>query len=179
MQVHNGHGLGCWLASNDPRSRTYTTQLKVMETRRTVLHTANAPVLDQDGVGACVGFTCVDLVNTAKFVGSRRAGWGNSSYLANSQGFAFYREATRLDEWTDEAWEPDDTGSSVLAGAKALKRNGYIKRYEWAWDFDGFLAALQRQPVMLGTLWCESVTIGPATGGSSAMHTYLSVIWIG
>lgn len=163
MQVYEGKGLGLWLGEqfNDPASRRHTTTATVI---RTVLHSDSAPILDQGNLGACVGFTDADILNCAKFVGSRRRRDKRGRYINNLTGRAFYHEATVRDEWTDETWEPDDTGSSVLAGAKALKDLGYIDRYEWAWDMDGFLAALTRQPVMLGTLWTEGMFDPDAKG---------------
>lgn len=164
MQSVNGNGLGCWLGHNDQQSKGYTYKAAILPSRKSVVHTARAPIADQGDVGACVGFTDLDLLNTAKFYWSRRRGWGSNHYMGNEQGYAFYRDATRRDEWLDEAWEPDDTGTSVLAGAKALKANNYIDSYLWAWDMDSFLPALQRQPVMLGTLWTSGMSDPDSTG---------------
>src|SRR5690242_4046997 len=137
MQVYDGKGLGCWLGANDPRSRNFTFTGQVLSERKTVLHTARGPILDQGNLGACVGFSDADLLNTAKFYRSR--GRHRNAYLDSTYGIDFYDKATDLDEWTDENWPPDDTGTSVLAGAKALKAEGFIDRYEWAWDMNGFL----------------------------------------
>lgn len=181
MQVHNGNGLGCWLGHNDPRSLAnfrYSGRLTVP--LRSVTHTADGPILDQGDVGACVGFTCADILNTSKFYRSRMRPAKRRTFLTNDFGFDFYHEATVLDEWLGETWKPDDTGSSVLAGAKALKKYGYIDSYYWADDMAGFLAALQRQPVMLGTLWTEGMSepdyrnVVHPTGDVVGGHAYMA-----
>lgn len=147
-------GLGRW-AFTDPRSNEFP--FLGTARRRSVLHDADADILDQDGVGACVGFTCADILNTSKFYKSRRRPQGRRDYFENDSGFGFYSYATLLDEWPGEQWKPDDTGTTVTSGAEAMRKSGYIDRYEWAWDFGGFLAALERQPVMLGTLWTSGM----------------------
>lgn len=155
-------GLGLWLGVRDPASDNYIHRAKLTRPV-SVLHTATAPITDQGDVGACVGFTDLDLINTAKFLRSRRRVWSSSRYLPDDLGFSFYSAATREDEWPEE-YPPVDVGSSVLGGAKVLKSDGYIDRYEWARDFESFLAALQRQPVMLGTLWTSEMSDPTADG---------------
>lgn len=170
-QVVDGHGLGCWLGANDPKSQNYLHKGSFLPQRKTLIHRTGSSALDQDGIGACVGFTDAALLNTAKFWRSRALtqpiDGGRTQgrrYLNNAHGYEFYRVATRIDEWHGEQWEPDDTGSSVLAGAKALKLRGNIARYEWAFDVNGFITALQRQPVMVGTLWTEGMMDPDSTG---------------
>lgn len=184
MQVVDGHGLGCWLGHNDPKSKQhYTSQLRLTTTIQSGVHAANGPITDQGDVGACVGFTDLDIANTAKFYRSRLRAWGSNRYEDDEKGYGFYRAATRIDEWFDEQWEPDDTGSSVLAGAKALQQANLIESYTWAWWMDGFLAALQRQPVMLGTLWTDgmfdpdSTGLVRPTGDLSGGHAYMAFGW--
>lgn len=154
MQVHDGRGLGRWYAP-DPRNRDYSFAGTIR--RKSVLHNADGPILDQDGVGACGGFMDTDVLNTGMFAKSRKRGSKSSRYMGNDSGFGFYHYATMLDEWFDETWEPDDTGTSVVACAKAMQKANYIDRYEWAFDLSGALAALERQPIMLGTLWTSGM----------------------
>ena len=181
MQSHNGNGLGLWLGEqfNDPKSKHYA-YLAPVGAKRSVVHTALGPILNQQDVGACVGFTCADTMNTGKFHFSRMRRIPRGKYLDSRWGFGFYDRATDLDEFTDENWPPDDTGTTVLAGAKALKANWFINEYRWAWDMSGFLAALQRQPVMLGTLWTSGMSdpnseglIRP-TGDLVGGHAYMA-----
>lgn len=154
MQQHDGHGLGRW-AISDTQSLDYRYRAPVR--RRAVLHNADAPSLDQGDVGACVGFTCADLLNTSKFAKSRRRPQNRRTYFQNDSGLGFYSYATMLDEWP-ERYPPVDFGTTVTAGAKAMQKSGYIDRYEWAFTFEDFLAALERQPVMLGTLWTSGMS---------------------
>lgn len=173
MQIHDGHGLGRWYAP-DPRSTDFAFAGKVR--RKSVLHNADGPILDQDGVGACVGFLDADILNTSMFAVSRH----RHKYLGNDSGFGFYEYATLIDEWPGDHWPPDDTGTSVTSGAEAMRKSGYITRYEHAWDFAGFLAALERQPVMLGTLWTagmddpDSYGLIRPTGGIVGGHAFMA-----
>jgi hypothetical protein len=169
--------LGRWVRPMDPRSRDYAYTSRVIRPR-SVSHGAYARITDQDGVGACVGFTCLDIINTSKFLHSRYQVNRSSTYLGNDRGFDFYGLATGLDKWP-QTWPPEDTGSSILAGAKVLKQLGFIERYEWALTFESFLVALQHQPVMVGTLWTNGMSDPDATGlvrptgGLAGGHAYM------
>jgi hypothetical protein len=148
--------LGAWLGVHDPRSENFRFSATPIS-GKSVLHSAYAPITDQDGVGGCVGWTDLDTLNYTKFQRSRLFVQHSTRYLLNAKGYDFYHLATLEDEWPDEQYPPDDVGSSVLAGAKVLKNLLFVERYEWAYDFNSFLAAVQRQPVMVGTLWTEGM----------------------
>lgn len=61
-----------------------------------------------------------------------------------------YNEAQKVDEWPGEGY----AGTSVRAGAKILRREGYITGYHWAWDADTVVRAiLETGPVVVGTDW--------------------------
>lgn len=154
MQTYDGHGLGCWL-SPDPRSQEFRFSAPVR--RRSVLHDTNGPILDQGNIGACVGFTAADILNTGTFSRSRRRPQGRRTYFGSDSGFGFYEYATLLDPFPDK-WPPEDFGTTTTAGAEAMRKSGYIDRYEHTWSMSGFLAALERQPVMLGTLWTSEMS---------------------
>jgi hypothetical protein len=171
------YGLGAWLGVRDERSLNYRFTAAPVK-GRTVLHAAGAPISNQGDLGGCVGWTDLDTLNYAAFQHSRFYVNRTTRYLANPQGAYFYHLSTLADEWLDEQYPPDDTGSSVLAGAKVLKQLGYVARYEWAMDFDSFLAAVQRQPVMVGTTWTDGMfdpdskgVIRP-TGNLAGGHAY-------
>lgn len=169
--------LGAWLGVRDPRSQNYLYTATPVS-GKSVLHVAHAPITDQDGVGGCVGWTDLDTLNYAKFQNSRFFVNHSSRYLVNDKGYDFYHLATVADEWPNEQYPPDDLGSSVLAGAKVLKSLGYVSRYEWAPDFNSFLAAVQRQPVMIGSLWTngmfdpDSKGLIKPTGDIAGGHAY-------
>lgn len=72
-----------------------------------------------------------------------------------------YREAQKIDEW---ASEPHD-GTSVRAGAKALKRIGHITAYYWAARVAEVVEALLYQgPVVVGTNWHEGMQNADSLG---------------
>lgn len=154
-------GLGRWV-DFDPKSLGYL--YTATPQHRAVLHTALAPISDQDGYGACAGYTVLDLLNTSLFWPSRQSVLGSRRYLPNDLGLDFYGAATKVDEWPGEEFPPDDTGTSVLSCLKVMRTRGFIRRYEWARTFATLLGALERQPVMLGTLWTSGMDDPDASG---------------
>ncbi len=87
-----------------------------------------------------------------------------------------YHEAQRQDEWDGEDYD----GTSVRAGAKALKDLGLIDVYTWAFDADTVTeVVLEKGPVVVGTDWTDDMfepdskgvihPTGPLAGG----HAYL------
>ena len=153
--------LGCWLqGGKDPRNRNYP--YRATPVRKSITHAAGAPISDQVG-NSCVGYTCLDTVNYAKFSPNRKQINHNTKFLPNSAGLTFYSIATRLDTFPD-TYPPTDSGSTVLAGAKALQQFGLIPSYRWAFSFDDFLAAIEQQPVMVGTLWTDGMMDPDKTG---------------
>jgi hypothetical protein len=98
-------------------------------------------VLDQGTEGACVGF-----------------GW-SAELLArpvvvpkvdNAFALGIYNDARKLDDWPGE----DYSGTSVLAGAKAVQARGYMKEYRWGFSLNDLLGALSYAgPVVLGLNW--------------------------
>jgi len=108
--------------------------------------------LDQDGVGACVGF-----------------GWSNElaadpvsvQGVTNDLGFKIYHEAQLIDEWPGENYE----GTSVLAGAKIVQRMGYMDEYRWAFGIDDVMLTLSELgPVVFGVPWYQSMFAVAADG---------------
>lgn len=150
-------GLGRWAIPEDPQSRKYAYVAPPISVLRTVSHGAYAPITDQDGLGGCVGWSDLDIVNMSKFAASRKRVTGSTRYLTNDKGEEFYHLATIADEWPNEEYPPVDLGSSVLAGCKVLKQLGYIDRYEWAYTFEDMLVALQHGPVIMGTTWTNGM----------------------
>jgi hypothetical protein len=76
--------------------------------------------LDQGREGACVGFSCTNLLNTAPVM----------SELSNDYALALYRRAQQIDEWPGTAY----TGTSVTAGMKVLRELGLIQSFAFATD---------------------------------------------
>jgi len=153
-------GLGLWLGVTDPHNYTYSS---TSAPHYSVTWPTYAPILDQGETSGCTGFTGADLVNTAGYVGSRLRVEHSKRYLNNEHGLDFYHLNTLADEWP-EAYPPVDSGSSILAMAKVLKRLGFITGYSWADNFPAMLDALSKGPVMMGTLWTSDMSEPDSSG---------------
>ncbi len=103
-----------------------------------------APKLDQGREGACVGF-----------------GWSHElaaqphvvKDITDASAQAIYKRAQELDEWAGEQY----SGTSVLAGAKAVQEKGLLTEYRWATSVDDVLRTLSvHGPVVLGVDWYDS-----------------------
>ncbi len=87
-----------------------------------------------------------------------------------------YNEAKKNDEWNGEDYD----GTSVRAGAKILKRDGFISSYVWAWDIETIKnALLTKGPLVVGTVWTYDMFFPNknglihATGQEMGGHAYL------
>lgn len=151
--VVDGHRLGRHV-NHDERSKAFRAPQAA--TLRTVRHTHYGPLLDQDGVGACTGFTGADWLNTAPAHRPRQP------YRTNADGFDFYSAASHIDPFPG-AWDPplpgtgEDTGSDGLSVCKVLQSRGLIGGYDHAFGLDEALAALVLSPVMVGVNWHEDM----------------------
>lgn len=134
------------LVDHDPRSRDY--QAARAPVQRSVLWGHHAPVLDQQNLGSCTGNAAAQLINTDYFAKSRPSG-----YLGEVDAVRIYALATRLDGIADNTYPPTDGGSSGLGAAKAGVRLKYFSGYKHCFGFDAFAAALQLQPLIVGTSW--------------------------
>lgn len=102
-------------------------------------------LLNQGQDGACVGFSW----------SGELAAWPVPVGLIDDKfAFGLYRAAQDRDEWPGHDYE----GSSVLAGAKACKDEGYMDEYRWALTpEDLFLAVGYHGPVVVGIKWKNSM----------------------
>jgi len=87
-----------------------------------------------------------------------------------------YNEAQKIDAWVGEDYD----GTSVRAGAKILKLNGFINSYSWAWDIDTLISTLLTTgPVVVGTWWYNDMFypnkkgIIKVNGNKLGGHAYL------
>ena len=87
-----------------------------------------------------------------------------------------YNEAQKVDDWEGEDYD----GTSVRAGAKILKANGFISEYNWAWDLDTTVKTLLTLgPVVVGTWWTYDMSfpdkdgVIKSTGAKLGGHAYL------
>lgn len=139
--------LGARLNGKDERSRAFRAPLAAEI--RTVQHKHYGPILDQ-WVGSCTGHSATQNLNCKPLHTPRE------TYYNDAVAMRIYSRATQLDPWSGE-YPPEDTGSSVLAAAKATREFGYITAYRWAFGFQEMLAALMLQPVVVGTVWLENM----------------------
>lgn len=172
---------------HDERSRGFAFPKKLPDIGVSVLHRMDADHVDQFYLSACVGFHGANFLNTryarhsrAQFnVKVKRVRNQYLRYLNNNDGIANYSGATKWDDFPGE-YPPDDDGSSGLGLAKYWMDLGVIKGYQWAFGFEHFLAALQKQPVGIGTWWYEGMTYPDAkgfahpTGMRQGGHQYLA-----
>ncbi|MEU0664338.1 hypothetical protein [Streptomyces lavendulocolor] len=137
----------------DMRSKEYP--IRTLVTERAPLRSAGWACpdwLDQGREGACVGFAWSHELIAAPV---------QVPAINNSFARGVYQEAQRLDEWPGENY----SGTSVLAGAKAIAARGYMEEYRWAFGVDDVLRTLGYfGPVVIGIKWYESM-FDPAPNG--------------
>lgn len=170
---------------HDPKSREHEFPIRKATRKLDVRHTLSAKHVDQFYLGGCVGFSATNMLNTAMAVRSRKK--YNSSlkvnftnhYLDNNDGIRNYSESTKRDPFSGE-YPPSDDGSSAIGIMKFLVEIGIISGYDWTFTFDAFLAALQIQPVLIGTNWYDDMMTTDDKGivnstalGDSGGHEYL------
>lgn len=149
-------GLGRHV-EHDSRSRNFAFTAPPPTKQIDVFWSDPAPVLDQGELGGCVGWTGADILNTDLFTPIRKAKNGGK-YFKDPDALKFYELATRKDDISGH-YPPDDTGSSGLGLAKALRVAGLIDRYTHCFTWSQFLAAIQTQPVALGTIWTNTMSL--------------------
>lgn len=159
------------LVEFDERSRNYDVARRLVGLPSgLVSHTWGIPgeKLDQGEEGFCVGFGwAAELKAYPKAV----AGIGYDDAVK------IYRAAQKLDGFDDSV-----DGSSVIAGAKAVRAAGYIDGYHWAFNIGDVCQAVSHLgPVVVGTTWLNSMFDPDPQGllevdegsGSAGGHCYL------
>jgi hypothetical protein len=161
----------------DARSLDYLHRHDTKTVLRTVRHEIPIPILDQEDLDV-QGIDTSVLVPGAKkekALGSctANAGTGGLAFLLGAARLAevglsatdpvacerfaicLYHEETADDEFSGE-WPPDDTGSSGLGIARALKARGLIGGYVHATTADDVASLLQHGPVLFGVPWFQA-----------------------
>lgn len=153
---------------HDDRSLRYGTVVLPKSVIRSVTWDRVVPIFDQGNLGSCTGNAAAGLLATGPDAKDRV--WVSEEGAKASRGqiqegphqvdedFAVkvYQLATRFDPWPG-TYLPNDMGSSGNAAAKGLRRLGLIKSYRWCFSLRSMDAALQRGPVMVGTVWMNSM----------------------
>lgn len=144
-------GLGR-LPQFDPRSRAFPIRTLLPERPRRSYTWRVGVNLDQDDQGACVGFGWAHELAARPVV---------VAGITDADGFAIYREAQKLDAWPGEDYE----GTSVLAGALAVRARGNISEFRWAFgEPDLALTVGYHGPVVIGVNWWTGM-FWPDAGG--------------
>lgn len=152
------HPLGRHV-EHDPRSLAFAHPVLPKTAIKTVDWTRRVPIFNQGSRSSCTGNAGAGLVGTDS---QDRTGLTsvtiNSEVLPVDEDFAVkvYSLATQLDQF-DGSYPPADTGSSGLAAAKALRKLGLASGYKHAFSLDALKSALQSGPVMVGTVWLNSM----------------------
>jgi len=113
----------------------------------------NGSWLDQGNTGTCVGHGCAHRMEDSPITYPHVA----------IDPFEIYREACKLDPWPENDNGDVDFGTSVDAGARALKKMDLISAFYWAFDMDTadrFLRTPADQgggPLIIGVNWYESM----------------------
>lgn len=121
-------------------------------------------VLDQDGVGACVGFTGANWMQNSP----------TRTKVVNQSGFDLYNECKKIDGI------PDIEGTYDRALMKVLEAQGRIVRYLWAQSGDELKQwILTTGPVLVGTNWYERMFDPEHTGAVAGFKVGDFVLKIG
>jgi hypothetical protein len=111
----------------------------------------NRFVSDQGREGACVGHGHMGRSINAPI---RSAAKGTTDNDVSAMSHRVYKEAQHVDEWPGEDYD----GTSVLAGAKVMARDGLYESYWWAFNIDSVLLAIAYVgPVVLGIPWLDTM----------------------
>jgi hypothetical protein len=155
---------------HDIRSLAYRFEYPKKLAQESVLWPDTSPVLDQGETNSCTGNASAQLLNTEMFAPVLQR-LGKGSYLDEAVAMEIYSLATHLDGFpASQDYPPNDNGSTGLGAAKAMQQLGYIDSYQHCFDMAGYLAAIQKQPLLVGTVWTQPmfkpdstglVTIGP------------------
>lgn len=148
-----------WKPAFDERSREFPIRAAIPErpVRRNKLWRVG-PILDQHSEGACVGFGwAAEAFSTPVAVDLSRV---KAVVPQDTTEFArsLYNVAKTLDPWPGEDYE----GTSVHAGAKAMRQFGLLKEYRWCFNIaDVTDAILVKGPVVLGIYWYDGMYRAP------------------
>lgn len=123
--------------------------------RKTTHWTSKAKPLDQGDVGACTGNAITQWLNT-DFAGQVQIDKNKGEAFDEQDALDIYAKATALDS-IPGTYPPDDTGSSGNAAAKAAASFGYIKSYSWLFSYTSTQAAIEKSPLIVGTLWTNDM----------------------
>lgn len=157
--------------NHDPRSLAYAVGVLPRTAITSRQWVRRVPVFDQGDLGSCTGNAAAGLIGTDSagrtgltsiLVTTAQADATQGVFTAGTHtvdedlAVLCYSLNTRLDGFTG-TYKPDDTGSDGLSAAKTLKALGLADTYKHAFSLSALDSALQAGPVMLGTVWLNSM----------------------
>lgn len=158
------YGLGRHV-NHDPRSRAYP-YLRAGAgpvALNPIYHPREIPIFNQGQLGSCTGNAALGIMGTAPYYQAlaqateTRYPTAAGQYPFTEEGaVTLYHDITANDPY-DGTYPPDDTGSDGLSAAQTLQRAGIIPGYEHVFGVSQALAALQKFPLLVGTVWTESM----------------------
>lgn len=148
-----------WKPTFDERSKAFPIRAAIAERpKQRTKKWRNGVILDQGREGACVGFGwTAEALSTPVSVDLTRV---KADVPRDPTAFAqaIYHRAKQIDPWEGENYE----GTSVLAGAKAMREAGLIKEFRWCFSVEDVIdAILTTGPVVLGIYWYDSMYDAP------------------
>lgn len=157
-----GKRLGRHL-EHDPRSLAYV----VPEGKpQTTTWKRIAPILDQGNLGSCVGNAMTGLLGSDVLYDTVP----KSISLDEAFAVKLYSLATQLDEYPGQ-YPPDDSGSSGLGGAKAVKQDNLASGYTHATSLAGCWTMIAAGPFAVGFSWYSGMDNPTSEGVVSATGT--------
>ncbi|BBH17516.1 hypothetical protein Back2_18030 [Nocardioides baekrokdamisoli] len=149
---------------HDERSRDYTIPEPAGVAHLvSIKHPRYVPVFDQGKIGSCTANAAIGCLGTGPFyeaIGKKLL--SGSSLADESFALACYSDEQQLLGYGP--FPPNDHGGSGLAIAKVLKRRGFIPSYHHALSLHATLAALAKQPVIIGIPWLSGMSTPDLTG---------------
>ena len=137
------------VVQHDPKSLAFPAQVAGIALT-TIRHARHVGPFDQGNLGSCTGNAGVGALATDPLFSTLPGAVAQA--LNEALAISVYSQATTLDS-EPGSYPPDDTGSSGLAVAKALKQRGYISGYTHAFSLDATLQSLVTGPVIIGINW--------------------------
>jgi hypothetical protein len=157
--------------NHDSRSVAFAEPVLPKGAVSSVNWTRRIPILNQGNLGSCTGNAATGLLGTdfanrtattSVTVSAAGAAASHGVFAAGvhqlNEDFAvkLYSLATILDSFSGQ-YPPTDTGSSGLGVAKALVALGLADKYTHAFSLAAVNSALQKGPVIVGTVWMNSM----------------------
>lgn len=147
-------------------SKRFLVPAKATATFTVVKYTGIAPILNQGNLGACTGYSCTALYS---YIEPNLATLPSTPEEWDALAKKVYSVGTQNDEFDGE-YPPDDTGSSGIGVAKASQKLGFASGYLHITSPAALAAALETGPVIVGTVWYNSM-FDPDANGNIKVNT--------